>query len=563
MKKLKIYTFIIAILLVISIFPNTVLANNIETLNIEATIQEDGAVIIRDHRVFNVDSGTEHFISLGNLADSELVYAKVFEGDKEYDFVDNWDIDWSRQEKANKVGIYENKRNTEISFGIGEYGTKDVIIEYKITNFIKNLEDGYQAFYWQFINQDMERNKNINISVKNTKGFEYIYDATRLWAFGLPNANVVIEPDELKVNAPNGVKSNQYIVILSILPENTFNSSSQLNKISQELIDQAMDGASQKEDKSLFSKIGDVIGNIFIYLTIFLTGIFTIIAIVAGFHVRKERKFLKPTIGKKSYYREVPFMDDFANLQYINHSTSTGIQSAYILKWINYDYLDAVKYKDEYDQDALKYKLLISHEEAEKIELAMGKKEKIIWDIFINSADESGYITMDSINESIKDDYKNFYYWDKDLYEDSKVYLINEDYLNVQAGKNRFSANQSIPTEKGQNLINNIKGFENFLRDFSLIEKRGVNSIDLWTDYLVFAAYLGKAETVYEEMKKLEPSFVTNSKLGNDTVVLTNNFMTYSNLGTSGGSSSSGGGGSSFSGGGGGSFGGGSGGGSR
>lgn len=103
MKKLKIYTFIIVILLVISIFPNTVLANNIETLNIEATIQEDGAIIIRDHRVFNVDSGTEHYISLGNLADSKLLYAKVFEGSKEYEFVENWDIDCSREEKETKL----------------------------------------------------------------------------------------------------------------------------------------------------------------------------------------------------------------------------------------------------------------------------------------------------------------------------------------------------------------------------------------------------------------------------------------------------------------------------
>ena len=109
----------------------------------------------------------------------------------------------------------------------------------------------------------MERNKNINISVKNTKGFEYIYDATRLWAFGLPNASVSIEPDELKVVAPNGVRCNEYIVMLSIMPDATFNSSSQLNKTSEELIDQAMEGASQEDDKSLFSIIGDFFKNLF------------------------------------------------------------------------------------------------------------------------------------------------------------------------------------------------------------------------------------------------------------------------------------------------------------
>ena len=256
-------------------------------------------------------------------------------------------------------------------------------------------------------------------------------------------------------------------------------------------------------------------------------------------------------------------MDDFAELQYIKHSTTTGIQSAYILKWITKDYIDAIKYKDEDGDEMLKFQLLINQDEAETAGLHMGKKEKYIWDIFLKSVDENGYITTDLLNDTVTDNYKEFYYWDMDLYEHSKATLINKDYLNIQPGKNRLQSEQSIPTEKGQNLINNIKGFENFLRDFSLIEKRGVNSIDLWTDYLVFAAYLGKAETVYEEMKKLEPSFVTNSKLGNDTVVLTNNFMTYSDLGTSGGSSSSGGGGSSFSGGGGGSFGGGSGGGSR
>lgn len=557
------------------------LANNIESINIEATIQDDGSVIIKDHRIFNVDEGTEHFISLSNLADSEIEYVKVFENGQEYEFLDNWNIHWSRERKAGKVGIYHNNGNQEISFGVGEYGTKDMIIEYKITNFVKNLEDDYQALYWQFINKDMEENKDISLSIKNEVGLVYQYDETRFWGFGHANGQVLIKTDDLSIKATNGVSPNEYIVGLAIMPANTFNASSNLEMTSEDLIDQALLGAVLNDDESndllfnvqgaktgFWTKLKNIFSDLFTVIIAFIVFASILSAIVAVLVGRKQLKHIKSKVGKRHYYRQAPYMGDFANLDYFNRESAGNIHSAYILKWITKDYLEAEKALDEDGEETQKYKLLLDNSEARLVSDRMDEKEREIWNIFIGARDRNGYITEESVDEAIKESAIKLRQWYSNINDKSKAYLIRYDYMNVEPPRGIIRVPTSIPTPKGQELLDNIKGFKNFLRDFSLIRTRSIDSIDLWNDYLVFAAYLGMADQVYKEMVDLNPSFVTQSKLGNDTPTLTRNFVWNSGFATSSGggsssSSSSGGGGSSFSGGGGGSFGGGSGGGSR
>ena len=74
------WIFVFTFLLFASTSPVNVLAENeIESIHIKANIQEDGSVIIRDHRIFYAEEGTEHYISLGDLGDSELVELTVYD----------------------------------------------------------------------------------------------------------------------------------------------------------------------------------------------------------------------------------------------------------------------------------------------------------------------------------------------------------------------------------------------------------------------------------------------------------------------------------------------------
>ena len=150
--------------------------NTIESIDIKAEIQDDGSVIITDHRVFYADEGTEHYVSLGNLADSEVFDFKVFdENGKELEDVGTWDTSGTIEEKAGKSGINYIDDGLELCFGIGQYGRREFTLQYKVTNFVRNLNDDYQAVYWKFINEDLQPLDKATVTITNTKGYEFIF----------------------------------------------------------------------------------------------------------------------------------------------------------------------------------------------------------------------------------------------------------------------------------------------------------------------------------------------------------------------------------------------------
>ena len=93
-------TILTAMLLLLSfILPMKVEANDIESIQITATIQDNGSVIIRDHRVFHAEEGTEHYISLGSMGDAELLNFTVYDEHGEpLQNIGDWDINASFEE---------------------------------------------------------------------------------------------------------------------------------------------------------------------------------------------------------------------------------------------------------------------------------------------------------------------------------------------------------------------------------------------------------------------------------------------------------------------------------
>ena len=132
-----------------------------------------------------------------------------------------------------------------------------------------------------------------------------------------------------------------------------------------------------------------------------------------------------------------------------------------------------------------------------------------------------------------------------------------------------------VYTEYGKGMAREMIGFKKYLMDFSLINERQAVYVDLWDDYLVFAAIFGIADQVAKDLKGLYPSYFTKfeengANLGNMVIIsdnMSSNFYRGAHTGRteamSSHSSSWGGGGSTSFGGGGGFSGGGSGGGSR
>lgn len=580
----------LALVLFSFVLPTPVQANDIASIQISATIQENGSVVIRDQRVFYAEEGTEHFISLGNLGDSSLVNFTVYDKDgSPLENIGEWDVNASREEKAGKYGINYAGDEIELCFGFGEYGRREFTIEYEISNFISNLTDDHQAFYWQFINSDMDPINTIEIEVLNETGFEFVNPETRFWAFGHEGGMTEITSNTLTMNSGETFNQSDYVVLLGIFEGTPFATSNQRDASSEDLIDQAMSGATLDGYNYEDFLNGDVSdqgytdvdpGGNFGYSSLYLMFFrfiqgFAMFALIFGFlftRVRrssssKKSSVFKSTVREDEYYRDVPYEDHFIHTNYLTDSDVSDWISAFILKWVSEGRLedDVEEVGWIFKKDKLALKIMPNYPSLKN------PQEQELWRIVLSAAGDDEILSEKEFNQYVSRNISRFNSWTKSMETQSEKALEEKGYLETTTEKvlGLFNRTTTTITPEGQELGDNIVAFKNYLTDFSLVGEREVSHVQLWQELMVWAAYLGIAEEVYEQLKIADPQFERQMPYSPTTVYMTNSFSrsvrsTQTSANSASTSSSfSGGGGGSFGGGGGGSSGGGSGGGTR
>lgn len=584
MQSLKKFGKILTIMLVVFSFvlPLTVQANDIESIQITATIQENGSVMIRDHRVFNAEEGTEHYISLGDMGDSEVINFTVYdENGHPLEDVGTWDVNASLEEKAGKYGINYTGSEIELCFGLGEYGRREFTIEYEVTNFVANLEDDHQAFYWQFINSDMDPIENIRIEIRTDNGYEFVNPAARVWAFGHEGGITEITPDALTFESGENFNQSDYVVMLGILEGAPFTTSVQRDGSSEELIEMAMDGATldgynytdflngeirDSNENGPGGSSGSLnIGSLVTGFLRFFVPLFIFFGFASrGQGKRTKKSAFEPTVREDEYYREVPYEDHFIETAYLTDSDVSDYISAFILKWVAegrlVDEVEEVGWV--FKKDALALRIMPDFMSPNNM------REVELWDMVKDAAGEDNILSEKEFNKYIKSKISRFNRWTESIPSKSEQALEEKGYLETSTEKvlGLFDRKETNITPAGQELGDNIVAFKNYLKDFSLVGEREVSHVQLWQELMVWAAYMGIAEEVYEQLKLAIPQFEEQVAYNPHTIFMVHGFgrsvqSTQTSANTS--SSFSGGGGGSFGGGGGGASGGGSGGGTR
>ncbi len=134
MKK-RMSLIILLLILCLNIFSiQNVFADEhkLEKLDIHVFINKDESAKIVETRKANLIIETEIFKIIGNMGKSTIKDFRVKEDGVYYEYVNNWDIDGSKEEKAYKNSIIDNGDYYELVWGIGEY---------TVTDFIKELQD--------------------------------------------------------------------------------------------------------------------------------------------------------------------------------------------------------------------------------------------------------------------------------------------------------------------------------------------------------------------------------------------------------------------------------------
>lgn len=581
--------------------PDTVFANEINNIDVDVVLQEDGSALITEEWDMNTDEGTEIYKGLNLESSQDISDFTVTMDGQPMELDNNWDIDASFDEKAGSYGQNTN----ELNWGITEYGSHTYELSYEISNFITQTSTD-QMVYWQFINSDLSPSPDavsVNIS---SEVEEMNYEDNRIWGFGY-RGNIDITSDGvITTSSTESLSSNNYVTILLRIPDGTYPTDFVIEERTfDSFVEQAFEGSEYNyEDynpNATYAEIQEMDGaneadtslstgeKIAVGAGI-VAGVVGVGAGIFGisYYAIKQKRYRKyyPTIGEMEkrtegeYYRQ-PLAENvfqiYAMLDQLEENDNNlrqNYMTASILYLVKNGYITV---REETKEGFLRTKeqAVIYIESEDSPDLPV----KALLKMMRRVADKDGRLEQKAFANYVKKHYEKIGSYERSLNKYSETYLKENGYIEASlTAKSRKEkteldlANEVAKyayTEKGFELRDNIVKFKNYLKDFSLINERSTSEVALWDELMIYAGAFGIADEVEEEFKKIYPEYTEVSTYSDVPFFyyayygsLMNRSYTSGYQAATASSSSGGGGGTSF-GGGGGSFGGGGGGGVR
>ncbi|NLL63784.1 MAG: DUF2207 domain-containing protein [Ruminococcaceae bacterium] len=595
LKKLHIrfFTIFLIVISLIGLLSLTVNAEDgyeIYDIKIDVSLNEDGSADITE--VWDVEispstNGTEWYLIKGNLNGSKITDFKVSENGQEFSNIgDNWNVNASREQKANMCGTTPNKTQNglELCWGIGTYGRHKFTVSYHVTEVVDAYSDK-DGFNWRFVNDKLSAIPK-NVSVKITAPFDITKDNARIWAFGNTGKIKFVKDEGQNGYILATAKGEEYnsesshMTVVSGFDKGLFKPTKSGSGTFEELVKTAKKGSSYKEnDNGAFPYM---LREIFYYILAF--GIPFVFAFL--FKGRKvtdalpKVKISGPERKNVDYSREIPFNKNleatYAGLYCLNATEKNrDLFTAYLLKWL---YEKHIAFKQTEAKSFLNLGTKMQNSIVFKTEfLPTGTSisEILVYGYLKAAAGTDDILQEKELEEYAKKNYDRYFSLLEDAAKDGAYGLIEESILLVSenTGVKAFFRGKKSYTilPGGKEKLLKILGFKRYLKDFTLLGEREIKEITLWKDYLVFAGLFGIAKEVAKQLEELNPNILKEfqSDVGSDisfyNVIRMADIMssTTSRAADAGQKAASGGGGGSSSGGGGGFSGGGSGGGSR
>lgn len=563
-KKFFVFSFILISILAIP-FSNA-FADDFYENKINVKINKDGSADIESIMDFKPTKGTEYYIPIENLGKSEIKDFKVSEilngKEIQYESLSTWNTKASRAQKAKKSGIVKTSKGVELCFGFGEYERKTFVLRYKVTNFVKLLNDSDMIF-WKFVNDSLSAPPQKVSAIISKEDGKFDNTNSKIWAFGNKGKIEFID-GKIVFKTLEGLRSSNYVTILTQLNKGEIISGEKINKDFSYYKDMAFKGSSyvKKSSNKNNQKLYKIAVKAIVFLVIGLFG-----TAVATTSSKKLKGGYKKGDFKGEYYRDIPEKEWWQLSHILKCAGFDGAESiirAYFLKWIQGKVLIPmteekgfifkkevlslkINNKIEYDfETTVERKLFSMVEKAARDDEILQENE---FTSYLKK--ENNQSAFKSLQESMK--------------QDSLSYARKYDLLEMnEKGKWTYKYN-----EKGKKFTEHLIKYYNYLKDFTLLSEREVSEIKVWKDLLIYATLFDVADEVEKQLKKLSPEFLENYDVDVNSLhtamlyshVFSNNFLDAYSKSVQ--KSSGGGGGFTSIGGGGGSFGGGSGGGTR
>lgn len=504
-------------------FSETVFAENeLSDMKIEIELQEDGSGIVTEHRAMNMDDGTELYIVLDDLQDSQLLDFSV----AGYQVMEPWNLDASLEEKAGQYGTVVTDDGLELIWGIGEYGENNYEVTYTLSNLVRELEDG-QGLLWNFDTFSDIPAENLTVEIT---GFEpFTEENVRFWGFGF-EGDIQLEGNMIVWEAEEEVDDSKDVTALLQFPQGMFTTQASVGMTSEEQREMAMNGSAYN-DEATSATVPIIIGS----LIAIAGGGITAFIIKYSKKLKKAREEAgqmrtgKERIKENSetVLEEIPYHgDDFAGIAYLLQDIDKGYFedyfSAYLLKWSSEERIlihtaeDKSLFGDDYDTE-----IEIIHFEEERVRYPQSFKEFVdnietnpeakyetgLWIMLLDASNSRGFIEDNDMKKWARKHAKEVGTYADYLIDYSKEYLEKEGLISfgkvdVWGAKHEVA----VASPEGDELFDRLVQFDNYLEEIDLEGFADNTNPFSFEEFLFWNTLYYRSEEITEEFKEMIPN---------------------------------------------------------
>ena len=545
---MKINNYITILLLLVA---NIALARpQLHNLDIKVVLSRNGDARITETRLMSIDSeGTECYIGLANMGESEVKDLEVRDESGTRFLNVDWDIHQDRSWKTMKCGIVRTKSGYEICWGLGESGERTYVTTYTMTGLVRGYPDANamrHVFLDEGVNPKPGHAKVTIMGEDSTMVFDA--DSCNVWGFRF-NGEVWFESGMVMAETTDGPMSSEAgLYVMAQFPLSMFEPHVMESVTFEEKKGEAFEGSDYTDngDEEVDWNDPMTLFGVLYVLVVFVSPVVGGIWFVV-YKWRARRRVNKDLM----WYRDIPLKGD---LQEANNMLNAykwcgadynNLLSACILKLIDLGAIAIETHpnsKGKLEPNFTIYRL----PDADKQPVLLRK----IHNIFERAAGGDKVLEPQELKQFMKSTFN------------SKITDSFIDTLHSQTSIRKYKNREFEVRE--------VLGLKKFLKEFTLLDERGVDEVKLWKDYMVYATLFGIADQVIRDMKKVNPAYFDMDKvaaqMANDITLptiysvmhrstaraATNKAARESRAHGGGGHSSWGGGGGGFSGGGGG-----------
>jgi len=559
--------------------------SRINNIYITAGLERDGSAVVEETWDMVINGGTENFKQLFDMKTESISDFSVSENGVPYQFVPNWDVKASRAQKAGKCGINMTGKGPELCWGVGpENGRHVYNIRYRLHDVVTLHADtdgpAKAALYWQFITKKFQRAKHVSLRVVPP---DSIGSDHHFWIFGF-DGEVKVTSVDYTITA-NDVKEGHFVELALIMPASGFPPAKMSEYPKLAAIrgngpsGDAMGHFRSEAPKASASDMLHLYINRAILFVFFSAFLFAFSSI-RGSSPRRGIKRQPP--------RSVPpeeTLEAIAHLLTVVYRLPEMLNT-FMITWI---YKKHIRIEPGGDGQIC----LLSRP---------ARFEGLCERRYFNVAAEAITKPEGTLIKAYRRNLRNYQSEalqniDGDFVKKSPGYCLERGWIDESRKKRSprgivpyllsflatvfispgfllllpaFAVRRHIfpgeprskygkLTAEGRETLASVLGFAAYLSNYSLLEKRGTEHIELWDSWMAFANLLGIADKLEREFSKINPSYRSDSECS--VYIHSDAYRGSSRRAYS--PSSSGGGGSGSSGGGGGGSGGGGGGGTR